>query len=94
MRGMNQWFHSQTKKGPFWIYAFSIYQNNDPEKGITISEQLGSDPEFGPFATVLNFVPRRLVAMTEERYLHTTKACLRAVIYSYKWCTCPTCPAH
>ena len=44
------------EEGPFWVCALSIYQNDDPDEGPTIGDQLGSDPEFGPFATVLKEV--------------------------------------
>ena len=34
----------------------AIHQNDDELKGITIGEQLGPEPETGPFATVLKSV--------------------------------------
>ena len=44
---------------------------DDPEKGIAISEQLGSDPECGPFATVLKFASLMLAVMTDECNIYT-----------------------
>ena len=41
------------KEGPFWVCAFSIYQSMDKKDGPTIPQQLGEDPFYGPFATVL-----------------------------------------
>ena len=59
------------KTGPFWVCAFSIYQNNVPDKGVTIGEQLGSDPEYGPFATVLRDVDIMLAVLTDECDIYT-----------------------
>ena len=41
------------QEGPFWVCAFSIFQNQGDDDKPTITDQLGPDPEFGPFATVL-----------------------------------------
>ena len=41
------------EEGPFWVCAFSIFQSQGDDDKPTIAEQLGPDPEFGPFATVL-----------------------------------------
>jgi len=59
------------EEGPFWVCAFSIYQNNDDTKGVTIGEQLGSDPEYGPFATVLRGVDLMLAVLTAECDIYT-----------------------
>ena len=59
------------EKGPLWVCAFSIYQNNDPDKGVTIGEQLGPDLEYGPFATVLKEVDLMLAVLTEECHIYT-----------------------
>ena len=62
---------SSGEEGPFWVCAFSIYQNNDPDKGVTIWQQLGSDPEHGPVATVLRVVDLMLAVLTEECDIYT-----------------------
>ena len=59
------------EEGPFWVCAFCIYQNNDPAKGVTIAQQLGSDPEYGPFATVLRAVPTMIAVLTDECDIYT-----------------------
>eukprot|EP00548_Thalassiothrix_antarctica_P018999 CAMPEP_0194194452 /NCGR_PEP_ID=MMETSP0154-20130528/75587_1 /TAXON_ID=1049557 /ORGANISM="Thalassiothrix antarctica, Strain L6-D1" /LENGTH=403 /DNA_ID=CAMNT_0038918883 /DNA_START=1240 /DNA_END=2450 /DNA_ORIENTATION=+ len=59
----------------FWICALSIYQNNDKEKGPTIGEQLGPDPENGPFATILRTVKLMIVVLTSA-----------SDVYSRLWC--------
>ena len=60
--------------GPFWVCALSIYQNEDLP-GVTISDQLGPDPHYGPFATVLR--------QAELMIAIVTNACN---IYSRMWC--------
>ena len=59
------------EEGPFWICALSIYQNCYPSKGVTIVEQLGSDPKFEPFATVLRCAELMLVVLTHECNIYT-----------------------
>ena len=59
------------EEGPFWICALSIYQNHDSSKGVTIAEQLGSDPKFGPFATVLRCAELMLAVLTHECDIYT-----------------------
>ena len=59
------------EEGPFWVCAFAIYQNNDPSKGVMIGEQLGSNPEYGPFATVLKVVNLMLSVMTNVCDIYT-----------------------
>ena len=44
------------EEGPFWVCALSIYQHSDPDKDVTIGDQLGLDPEYGPFTTILREV--------------------------------------
>jgi len=63
------------EEGPFWICALSMYQNNDPSKGVTIAEQLGSDPKFGPFATVLRCVDLMLAVLTHVCDIYTRLWC-------------------
>ncbi len=55
----------------FWVCAFSIYQSNDEEDGPTISEQLGPDPEFGPFATVLKGADSMVAVVTKICDIYT-----------------------
>jgi hypothetical protein len=62
------------REGPFWVCAMSIAQNNDVEE-VTIAKQLGPDPKFGPFATVLKQADSMVAVMT--------KSC---DIYSRLWC--------
>ena len=52
------------EKGPFWICTIAIHQNNDESEGITIAQQLGSDPETGPFAMVLKSVSLMIAVVT------------------------------
>ena len=59
------------QKGPFWVCAFSIYQNDVIAKGVTIAQQLGSDLEWGPFVTVLREVDLMLVLLTDECDIYT-----------------------
>ena len=59
------------EKGPFWVCACSIYQNNNPAKGVTIGQQLGTDPEYGPFATVLKEVDLMLAVLTDGCDIYT-----------------------
>jgi len=63
------------EEGPFWICALSIYQNSDESKGVTIAEQLGSDPKFGPFATVLKGADLMLAVLTHECNIYTRLWC-------------------
>merc|ERR1740124_559751 len=55
---------SSGETGPFWICAMAIHQNDDTSTGITISQQLGSEPETGPFATVLKSVSLMIAVVT------------------------------
>ena len=57
--------------GPFFICTMAIHQNDDESKGITIGEQLGSDPETDPFVTVLKSVSLRIAAVTHVCDIHT-----------------------
>ena len=54
------------KKGPFWVCAFSIYQSDGEGDSPTISEQLGDDPSYGPFATVLKGAESMVAVVTVE----------------------------
>jgi len=47
-----QLFEKEKDAVAYWVCAMAIYQNEDGA-GPTIKEQLGPDPHYGPFATVL-----------------------------------------
>ena len=64
------------EEGPFYICAFSIYQNSILSKGVTITEQLGSDPKFGVFATVLKISESMLVIPTNGCNMFTRLWCV------------------
>ena len=51
-------------EGPFWVCAFSIFQNHNDNVKPTIAEQLGPNPEYGPFTTVLRQVDLMLAVVT------------------------------
>jgi len=62
-------------KGPFWVCAFSIYQNEDIEN-VTIQKQLGPSPSTGPFSTVLKQSDRMLAVMTNSCDIYTRLWCV------------------
>merc|ERR1740124_2113491 len=72
---------SSRETGPFWICALAIHQNCDgdddyvPEE-ITIGEQLGPDPETGPFATVLKSVSVMIAVVTHVCDINTRLRCV------------------
>ena len=51
-------------EGPFWISALSVYQNDDEEKGLTVYQQMGSDPKQSALVTVLDGVECMLAVVT------------------------------
>ena len=60
------------EEGPFWVCAFSIFQNQgDDDDKPTIAEQLGPNPEFGPFATVLKQADVMIAAVTRMCNIYT-----------------------
>ncbi len=61
-------------QGPFWVCAFAIYQNEDIDR-VTISKQLGPDPLYGPFATVLRQADCMIAVVTSQ-----------VDIYARMWC--------
>merc|ERR1740124_1532991 len=67
---------SSGETGPFWICAMAINQNDDELKGITIGEQLGPDPETGPFATVLKSVSVMIAVVTHVCDINTRLWCV------------------
>merc|ERR1711957_1078989 len=54
----------------------AIHQNDDKSKGITIGEQLGSNPETGPFATVLKSVSLMIAVVTHVCDINTRLWCV------------------
>ena len=64
------------KEGPFWVCAFAIYQNSCDSDKPTIAEQLGPDPEFGPFATVLMDAESMIAVMTTLCEIYTRLWCV------------------
>jgi hypothetical protein len=62
-------------EGPFWVCAFSIYQNEDIEN-VTIQKQLGPSPSTGPFSTVLKQSERMLAVMTTSCDIYTRLWCV------------------
>merc|ERR1719491_964515 len=70
------------EEGPFWICALSIYQNSNPSNGVTIAEQLGSDPKFGPFATVLRCAELMLAVLTHECDIYTRLWCAYELFFA------------
>ncbi len=58
-------------KGPFWICTFAIYQNQGDHDHPTVGEQLGSDPEYGPFATVLKAAKLMMAVITDTCDIYT-----------------------
>lgn len=61
--------------GPFWVCAMSICQNNDHEE-VTIEKQLGPDPKYGPFATVLKQADSMIAIMTQSCDIYTRLWCV------------------
>merc|ERR1740124_1932157 len=61
--------------GPFWICAMAINQNGDDDE-ITIGNQLGPDPETGPFATVLKSVNLMIAVVTHVCDINTRLWCV------------------
>ena len=49
----------------------AVHQNDDKSNGITIGEQLGPDPETGPFATVLKSVSVMIAVVTHVCDINT-----------------------
>ena len=65
-------------KGPFWVCALSIYQSDDNDDDPpSISAQLGPDPAYGPFATVLKGADVMMAVITDK-----------CDIYSRLWYVC------
>ena len=67
---------SSGETGPFWICAMAIHHNSDGDddyvaEEITIGEQLGPDPETGPFATVLKSVSVMIAVVTHVCDINT-----------------------
>merc|ERR1740124_604084 len=72
---------SSGETGPFWICAMAIHQNSETDddyiaEEITISQQLGPDPETGPFATVLKSVSLMIAVVTHVCDINTRLWCV------------------
>ena len=61
--------------GPFWVCAMAICQNNDVAE-VTIEKQLGPDPQYGPFATVLKQADSMIAIMTQSCDIYTRLWCV------------------
>ena len=59
------------EEGAFWICAFAVYQSGDDNDGPTITQQLGTDPEYGPFAMVLRGATSMVAVITETCDIYT-----------------------
>ena len=70
-------------QGPFWICAFSIYQSDGDGDPPTIAQQLGPDPEKGPFATVLRAAKRMVPVITKKCDIYTRKWYVRICCCHY-----------
>jgi len=44
---------------PLFVCFLSLYQNDDPDLGVTVAQQCGQDPTVGPFVEVLHNFKRR-----------------------------------
>ena len=62
-------------QGPFWVCALAIYQNEDIPR-VTIAEQLGKDPQHGPFATVLRQAECMVAIITAQCDIYTRMWCV------------------
>lgn len=58
-------------KDPLWICALSIYQSNNEADSPTIGQQLGPNPQFGPFATVLRCAVLMIAVITDACDIYT-----------------------
>merc|ERR1740124_1618513 len=72
---------SSGETGPFWICAMAIHQNSETDDDyisteITIAQQLGPDPETGPFATVLKSVDVMIAVVTYVCDINTRLWCV------------------
>merc|ERR1740124_584641 len=67
---------SSGETGPFWIGAMAIYHNTDKSKGITINQQLGPDPETGPYATVMHAANLMIAVVTHVCDINTRLWCV------------------
>merc|ERR1740124_1086557 len=84
---------SSGETGPFWICAMAIHQNSETDddyiaEEITISDQLGTDPETGPFATVLKSVSLMIAVVTHVCDINTRLWC----VYEMHIAVCQSVP--
>merc|ERR1740124_447927 len=66
----------------------AIHQNDDKSNGITIGEQLGPDPETGPFATVLKSASVMIAVVTHVCDINTRLWC----VYEMHFAVCQGVP--
>ena len=59
----------------------ATHQNDDESEGITIGDQLGPDPETGPFATVLKIVSVMISVVTHVCDINTILCCVNRMIF-------------
>lgn len=70
--------------GPFWVCAFSIYQSEGAGDSPTIAEQIGPDPEYGAFSTVLKGADLMLAVVTEACDTYTRLWCVYEILVADK----------
>ncbi len=56
--------HNDSDNTVYWVCALSIYQSYGDNDEPTIKQQLGDDPDYGPFATVLKGADLMLAVIT------------------------------
>jgi len=70
-----------------------MYQNDDESKGVTIKQQLGEHPKYGPFATVLKHVDHMMAVLTNACDIYTRLWCVYeisiAIQHNVKVQLCP-----
>ena len=70
-------------KGPFWVCATAIYQNED-KPSLTISKQLGPSIEYGPFATVLKQANSMIAVFTPSVDIYLRMWCVFEIFIAVK----------
>lgn len=70
-------------KGPFWVCAMAIYQNEDIPS-VTISKQLGPSIENGPFATVLKQADGMIAVFTPSVDIYLRMWCVFEIFIAVK----------
>lgn len=70
--------------GPYWVCALSIYQSDGAGDSPTIAQQIGSDPEYGAFSTVLKGADLMLAVVTETCNIYTHLWCVYEILVANK----------